>query len=83
MPTKTVKSCFTIAFTEEQLMHGRAFVDDMKRHPNRVYWEGKKGKTDDELIVEYITHRVLSGFYHSDPLNASRCIVRMDSMTMS
>jgi hypothetical protein len=53
----------------------------MKKHKARVFWRGKEGKTDDELVVEQIAHRILSGFYNTDPFNASRHIVKMDSMT--
>jgi len=80
METQKVKTCFTITFTTEQYQHAKAYVDDMKKHPNRVFWHGKKGKTDEELVIEQIAHRILSGFYNDDPFNASRHIVRMDSM---
>jgi len=53
----------------------------MKRHPQRVFWRGKEGKTDDELIVEQIAHRILSGFYNTDAYRASKHIVKMESMT--
>ncbi len=81
METQKVKTCFTITFTNDQYHHAKAYVEDMKKHKARVYWRGKEGKTDDELVVEQIAHRILSGFYNTDPLNASRHIVRMDSMT--
>ena len=83
METQKVKTCFTITFTDEQFQHAKAYVDDMKKHPNRVFWRGKKNKSDDELVIEQIAHRVLSGFYNDDPFNASRHIMRMDSMTMA
>lgn len=79
MDTQKVKTCFTITFTEEQYQHARTYVEDMKKHPNRVYWKGKQGKTDEELIIEQITHRILSGFYNDDPFSASKYIIRMDS----
>lgn len=79
MNTQKVKTCFTITFTDEQYNRARTYVDDMKKHPNRVYWRGKEGKTDDELVIEQIAHRILSGFYNDDPLNASRHIIRMDA----
>lgn len=60
-------------------MHARSYVEDMKRHPNRVYWQGKSGKSDEELIIEQITHRILSGFYNEDPFKAGRHIIKMDS----
>jgi len=79
MDTKKVKTCFTITFTDDQYNRAQSYVDDMKRHPNRVFWRGKEGKTDQELIVEQIAHRILSGFYNDDPFNASKSILRMDS----
>ncbi len=79
METQKVKTCFTITFTGDQYDKAKAFVEDMKRHPNRVYWQGKTGKSDSELIIEQITHRILSGFYNDDPYNARRHIIRMDS----
>lgn len=83
METQNVRTCFTITYTDEQFNRAKAYVEDMKRHPNRVYWRGKEGKTDQELIIEQIAHRILSGFYNDDPLNASRHIIRMDSMNMT
>lgn len=79
METQNVKTCFTITFTDDQYHKAKAFVEDMKRHPNRVYWQGKTGKSDNELIIEQITHRILSGFYNDDPYTARRHIIRMDS----
>lgn len=76
-----VKACFTMSFTEEQYAHAKYYIEDMRRHPNRVFWRGKEGKADDELIVEQIAHRILSGFYNDDPLTAGRYIMRMDSTT--
>ncbi|MGE0771456.1 MAG: hypothetical protein AB7K37_07080 [Cyclobacteriaceae bacterium] len=81
MDTKRVETCFTITFTEDQYQKAKAYVDDMKRHPRRVFWVGKENKSDEELVIEQIAHRILSGFYHDDPLNASRHILRMQSMT--
>ena len=83
MDTQNVRTCFTITYSDEQFNRAKAYVDDMKRHPSRVFWRGKEGKTDQELIIEQIAHRILSGFYNDDPLNASRHIIRMDSMTMT
>lgn len=79
MDMQKVKTCFTLSFTDEQYNHAKSYVEDMKRHPKRVYWTGKNGKTDDELIIEQVAHRILSGFYNDDPLNASRQIIRMNS----
>ena len=80
---ETVKTCFTITFTQDQYERARAYVEDMKKHPARVFWMGKKGKSDQELVVEQIAHRILSGFYNDDPLNASKHIMRMDSMALA
>ena len=79
METQRVKTCFTITFSIEQYERAQKYVDDMKRHPNRVFWLGKEGKSDQELVIEQIAHRILSGFYNDDPLNARRHIIRMDS----
>lgn len=81
METQKVKTCFTITFTDDQYRNARAYVDDTKKHKARVFWQGKEGKTDDELVVEQIVHRILSGFYNTDPFNASRHIVKMDSLS--
>lgn len=79
MNTQRVKTCFTITFSNDQYDRARLYVDDMKRHPNRIFWRGKEGKTDDELVLEQIAHRILSGFYNDDPFQASRHIIRMES----
>lgn len=79
MNTQKVKTCFTITFTEEQYNHAQNYVADMKRHPKRVFWRGKEGKSDQELIVEQIAHRILSGFYNDDPYTSGKHIIRMDS----
>lgn len=81
METQKVKTCFTITFTNEQYLHAKAYVEDMKRHPQRVFWQGKEGKNEDELVVEQIAHRILSGFYNNDLYRASKHIVKMDNMT--
>jgi hypothetical protein len=83
METQKVKTCFTITFTEEQYNRAKSYVEDMRKHPHRVYWRGKEGKNNEELIIEQIAHRVLSGFYNDDPMTAARHIMRMDSMTMA
>ncbi len=80
METQKVKTCFTISFTEDQYLHAKAYVDDMKRHRQRVFWVGKENKTDEELVIEQIAHRILSGFYNNDPYRAAKQIMRMDSM---
>lgn len=77
--TQHVRTCFTITFTEDQYQKARFYVEDMKKHPKRVFWRGKEGKSDNELIIEQIAHRILSGFYHDDPFNAAKHIMRMES----
>jgi hypothetical protein len=79
MEMQKVRTCFTITFTNDQFNRAKDYVEDMKRHPNRVFWRGKEGKTDQELIMEQIAHRILSGFYNDDPLTARRHIIRMDN----
>ncbi|NBP69926.1 MAG: hypothetical protein EBR30_30920 [Cytophagia bacterium] len=79
METQKVKTCFTITFTADQFERAKAYVEDMRKHPNRVYWRGKAGKSDHELIIEQIAHRTLSGFYNDNPLQAGRHIMRMES----
>ena len=83
METQKVQTCFTITFTKEQYNHAKSYIEDMKKHPKRVFWSGKEGKTDDALVMEQIAHRILSGFYNDDPFNASRHILRMESMTQA
>jgi len=79
MDTQRVKTCFTITFTDDQYNHAKRYVEDMKRHRNRIFWRGKEGKTDDELVIEQIAHRILSGFYNDDPITAGKQIIRMDA----
>ena len=61
----TVDTTFRITYTEEQYEQARQFIEDMKQHPNRVFWVGKENMNDDELILSHIAHRILSGFYNS------------------
>ena len=79
MDTQKVRTCFTITFTDEQYARAKGYVEDMKRHPQRIFWQGKQGKSDDELIIEQIAHRILSGFYNNEPYIAGKHIMRMDS----
>ncbi|MTI20240.1 hypothetical protein E1176_04335, partial [Fulvivirga sp. RKSG066] len=65
----------------EQYQKAKEYVEDMKKHPNRVFWIGKKGKTDEELIISHIAHKILSGFYNNyDPTFAKRQIIGMKNM---
>ncbi|MEL7001438.1 MAG: hypothetical protein AAFN93_01755 [Bacteroidota bacterium] len=75
---KTVETCFTLTYTDEQYLRAQEYVNDMKRHPERVFWLGKEGKSDEELIMGHIAHKILSGFYNNyDPTFASRQIKAM------
>ncbi len=76
----TVEVTFKLSFTSEQMGRAKAYVEDMKKHPKRVYWVGKKDKNDDELIYSQIAHRILSGFYNNyDPVFAKKQIMSMVS----
>lgn len=61
----TVDTTFRITFSEEQYLQSKKYVEDMKNHKDRVYWIGKEHKSDDELILSHIAHRILSGFYNA------------------
>ena len=78
----TVNTTFTSQFTDEQHAKALEYVEDMKKHPKRVYWLGKSGKSDDELVYSHIAHKILSGFYNNyDPSFARRQIVEMTNRT--
>lgn len=76
---KTIKACFTITFTDDQYQKAMDYVSDMLNHPKRVFWQGRKSRHPDDLIIEQIAHRVLSGFYKDDPIHARRSIIEMVS----
>lgn len=79
---KTVETTFQIAYTEEQYRHAVEYINDMKKHPKRVFWKGKENKSDQELVLSHIAHRVLSGFYNNyDPMYAYRNIISMENYT--
>lgn len=59
----TVETTFKMSYTDEQYVQAKAYVEDMKRHKDRIFWAGKEGKSDDELILGHIAHKILSGFY--------------------
>jgi hypothetical protein len=79
MNTQHVKTCFTISFTTDQYDRAKRYVEEMKKHPKRLFWQGKEGKSDEELIIGQLAHRVLSGFYNDEPFFAGRQIIRMES----
>ncbi len=77
---ESVEVTFNLTFTDDQYNHAKEYIDDMKKHPQRVYWTGKEGKGDDELIFSQIAHRILSGFYNNyDPTFARKQIMSMVS----
>jgi len=79
MKTQQVRTCFTISFTDDQYERAKIYVEEMRKHPKRLFWQGKEGKSDEELIVGQLAHRVLSGFYNDEPFFAGKQIIRMDS----
>ena len=62
---ETVTTCFELTFTHDQLGDAEVYVQDMKKHPRRVFWIGKENKSDEELVYSVIAHRILSGFYNT------------------
>ena len=77
---ETVEVTFKLSYTPEQFDRAKAYVDDMKAHPQRVFWTGKEEKTDEELVISQIAHRILSGFYNNyDPSFARKQIMDMVS----
>lgn len=77
---ESVEVTFKLTFTSEQFQKAMAYVEDMKNHPKRVYWFGKEGKSDEELVISQIAHRILSGFYNNyDPSFAEKQIISMAS----
>ena len=61
----TVDTTFRITYTKDQYTAAKRYVEDMRKHPDRVFWIGKENKSDDELILAHLAHRILSGFYNS------------------
>ncbi len=77
---RVVHTNFTLKFSDEQYQKAVEYVEDMKKHPKRVFWQGKEGKTDEELILSQIAHRILSGFYNNyDPSFARTQIRSMEN----
>ncbi|MTI21483.1 hypothetical protein E1176_10680 [Fulvivirga sp. RKSG066] len=80
----TVETTFKLTYTKEQYQKAVAYIEDMKKHPRRVFWLGKEGKSDEELIYSHIAHRILSGFYNNyDPTFASQQIIAMENRQAS
>lgn len=77
---KTVQTTFKLTYTDEMYEKAAEYIADMKRHPRRVFWIGKDGYTDEELILSHIAHKILSGFYNNyDPSFARQNIIEMES----
>ncbi len=77
---KTVETTFKLTYTPEQYEKAVEYIQDMKRHPKRVFWSGKEEKSDEELIYSHIAHRILSGFYNNyDPSFARKQIIDMEN----
>ena len=73
----TVETTFKISYTDEQYRQAKAYVEDMKKHKERVFWIGKEGKSDDELILGHIAHKILLGFYNAYEGYGSEAILEM------
>jgi len=80
---KTVSATFKLTFTPDQYEHAVRYVEDMKKHPRRVYWHRNQGKSDEELIYSYIAHRILSGFYTRYSPATSAQILEMNSAKLN
>ncbi len=77
---KSVETTFKLTFTPDQYAKAVEYIEDMKKHPKRVFWLGKEGKSDEELIYGHIAHKILSGFYNNyDPSFARKQIVDMNN----
>jgi len=78
---KTVKTTFRLTYSDAQYENAKEYVSDMKKHPDRVYWIGKQDKTDEELIISHIAHKILSGFYNNyNPTYTTSQILGMESL---
>jgi hypothetical protein len=75
---ESVEVTFKISFSNDQFENAKEYVEDMQKHPKRLFWQGKENKGDEELIISQIAHRILSGFYNNyDPSFAKRQIMSM------
>ena len=77
MGMHTVETTFKLSYSDEQYVQAKRYVEDMKKHRNRIYWVGKEGKSDDELILGHLAHRILSGFYNAYDGYGSSAILDM------
>lgn len=73
---ETVETTFTLTYSDDQYENAKKYVEDMKKHPQRVYWLGKEEKSDEELIMSHIAHRILSGFYNNYDPSIARTQIR-------
>ncbi len=73
---ETVETTFTLTYSDDQYEHAKTYVEDMKKHPQRVFWIGKEGKSDEELIMSHIAHKILSGFYNNYDPSIARSQIR-------
>lgn len=81
---ETVETTFVLTYSDEQYKKAKEYVEDMKKHPKRIFWVGKKDKNDEELIISHIAHRILSGFYNNyDPSKARGHIREMKNQKAS
>ena len=76
---QTVETTFKISFTPEQYQQAVSYVEDMKKHKNRMFWRGKEGMSDEQLVYSHLAHRILSGFYNRYSPTSSRQIIEMTS----
>lgn len=75
---ESVETTFKLQFTKAQFEQAKEYIEDMKRHPKRVFWLGKEAQSDEQLIYSQIAHRILSGFYNNyDPAFARKQILSM------
>jgi hypothetical protein len=61
----TVETTFKMTYSDDQYVQARVYIEDMKKHKERLFWIGKEGKSDSELILGHIAHKILSGFYNA------------------
>jgi len=83
MNVHTVETTFKMSYTDEQYVRAKAYVEDMKKHMDRVYWVGKEDKSDDELILGHIAHKILSGFYNAYDGYGTAAILEMINSKIS
>jgi hypothetical protein len=76
----TVETTFKLSYSEDQYLQAKNYIEDMKKHKNRIFWLGKENKSDDELILGHLAHRILSGFYNAyDGYGSSAILDMMNS----